>query len=262
VLLEPKVGTEGVCPPLARTTPALAPDNSAAVIQRGAPAGPRLSDAIHCRYVDYLAAPDHSAVSTGLVDDITREADVDDLTDFLDTCRPLTRLDAYPIYVLQKDLLRKLLQREARLVAGGTARRAELAAIQKALREAEVTPCQRPRRTASLRLGVRAEVLVARHQRRGPRCSHRAFCRSGRRRRKRWRRHGCTRCSTYGKHTMLPLPTRPERMTPTLKRRGVWMRMRRRGCARKRKPGRRRRQRRGRRWRRVAVHFLRGMVFC
>ena len=81
-----------------------------------------IADSIHCRYVDYLAATtapegsvpwgtqDHGpAAAAGLLEPPlaeagrgrTREADFDEITTFLETCRPKTRLDAYPIYVRQ-----------------------------------------------------------------------------------------------------------------------------------------------------------------
>ena len=71
--------------------------------------GPNLIDEINCRYVDFLKLPSGEGRDGGLLDINTSEGSIQEISLFLDRCRPRTRLDGYPLYIILKDMLRRML---------------------------------------------------------------------------------------------------------------------------------------------------------
>ena len=65
--------------------------------------GTEIHDHMTCRYVDFLTQPVAQNLRHG------KSVDISELRSFLMYSRPRTRLDAYPLWVLAKDLLRSLL---------------------------------------------------------------------------------------------------------------------------------------------------------
>ena len=95
--------------------------------------GPNLVDEIHCRYVDFLKLTEDASLGevSAAITDVTQ------IARFLDRCRPRTRLDGYPLYVILKDILRRMLDDKISSATRAEARlRAEVASLQASLEAA------------------------------------------------------------------------------------------------------------------------------
>ncbi len=67
-------------------------------------------DHLEFRYVDFLEAARPTLDDIGVLTK-DREADVGEIAHFLDVASPRTRLDAYPMWILAKQIIRLLLQK-------------------------------------------------------------------------------------------------------------------------------------------------------
>ena len=63
------------------------------------------TDHLRYRYVDFLTLPG----AKGILDRRTNSADIEDVRSWLDEAKPATRIEAYPLFVVAKELLHHLL---------------------------------------------------------------------------------------------------------------------------------------------------------
>ena len=89
-------------------------------------------DHLRYRYVDFLTLAD----AHGVINRDTNTADIGELSRWLDAARPRTRLDAYPLFVLAKQILRSMLSGELKLANGANAELQAQLAAQRAREEA------------------------------------------------------------------------------------------------------------------------------
>ena len=64
------------------------------------------TDHLRYRYVDFLTLPG----AEGILDRRTNSADIEDVRSWLDEAKPATRIEAYPLFVVAKELLHHLLE--------------------------------------------------------------------------------------------------------------------------------------------------------
>lgn len=72
-------------------------------------------------YCDLLAAPP----AEPLVGDDERTVDVEEMCEWLSTVSPRTRVDAYPLWIMTREMLRRFLSRDLRIVSKEAAQLAE-----------------------------------------------------------------------------------------------------------------------------------------
>lgn len=113
--------------------------------------GPNLQDEIQCRYIDFLAASAGSEMG-GLSWTNPSLDDVMKVANFLDTCAPRTRLDGYPLYVILKDVLRRLLRGQIAATSQAEAElQAQVASLQSSLGAAAASHMMLKRQSEQLR---------------------------------------------------------------------------------------------------------------
>ena len=113
--------------------------------------GPNLQDEIQCRYIDFLAAAAGGDIA-GLSWTNPRLNDVMKVAEFLDHCAPRTRLDGYPLYIILKDVLRRLLRGQIEATSQAEAElRAQVASLQSSLGAAAASHMMLKRQSEQLR---------------------------------------------------------------------------------------------------------------
>eukprot|EP01043_Picozoa_sp_COSAG02_P037520 COSAG02_NODE_2823_length_7948_cov_14.628105_1_plen_1034_part_10 len=113
--------------------------------------GPNLQDEIQCRYIDFLAAAAGGDI-TGLSWTNPSLNDVMKVAEFLDRCAPRTRLDGYPLYIILKDVLRRLLRGQIEATSQAEAElRAQVASLQSSLGAAAASHMMLQRQFEQLR---------------------------------------------------------------------------------------------------------------